>query len=293
MNGFGATGEVAQFIFCHRRRLPPSGQNVNLFGGAHHYRTPQSAVPATPAMVVGATMPLVRKLATVATVAMTLMTRCLDESGAVRRSGRCPFHGATSLHVDDDDRAYLPGEGAGRDKGSVLGSRFGERSLYSVQLPERGHSWREPSWSTRPRLRPHCRPAQSVLPVFLASFVDNALWLMAGLSKGRGLPTELVALNPLTLQRERSVPVNSSLASGSLDSLTGSGRGPLWAAFGEAAPAQPRVRAGAPSGESARGHPVRTCHGQRDEPVPCRSRSHSTSRTATRSDAATSRTQRE
>jgi hypothetical protein len=46
------------------------------------------------------------------------------------------------------------------------------------------------------------------------SFVDNALWLLAGLSKGEELPTELVALNPLTLRRERSVPVNSSLAFG-------------------------------------------------------------------------------
>ena len=118
-------------------------------------------------------------------------------------------------------------------KGQFSGLVSGGEWLYSVQLPQRGSQLARAMVVRLDPASGHIVARSVVLPgASSPTFAANALWLMAGLSKGRGLPTELVALNPLTLRRERSVPVNTSLASGSLDSLTGSGRGPLWAAFG-------------------------------------------------------------
>ena len=118
-------------------------------------------------------------------------------------------------------------------KGQFSGLVSGGGWLYSVELPERGSQVARAIVVRFDPASGHIVARSAVLPgASSPTFVDNALWLIAGLSKGRGLPTVLVALNPLTLRRERSVPVNSSLASGALDSLTGSGRGPLWAALG-------------------------------------------------------------
>jgi len=176
----------------------------------------------------------VRRIGAVAAVVMTVMTAALTSLGLSGAPAAARFTAQISLTASTTAGVpIVPVKAQVVAKGQFSGLVSGRDWLYSVQLPQRGSQLAR---ATVVRLDPasgHIVARSVVLPgASSPAFVDNALWLMAGLSKGRGLPTELVALNPLTLQRERSVPVNSSLASGSLDSLTGSGRGPLWAAFG-------------------------------------------------------------
>ena len=113
-------------------------------------------------------------------------------------------------------------------KGQFSGLVSGGGWLYSVQLAQHGPQLAR---NTVVRLDPasgRIVARSAILPgAFSPTFVDNTLWLIAGFSKGRGLPTGLVALDPMTLRQERFVPESSSP-----DSLTGSGRGPLWAALG-------------------------------------------------------------
>ena len=184
-------------------------------------------------------MPMVRKLGAVVTVALTVMLAALTSLGLSGAPAAARFTAQTSLTASTTTSVpIVPVKVQVVAKGQFSGLVSGGGWLYSVELPQRGS---QVARATVVRLDPasgHIVARSVVLPgaapagASSLSFVDNALWLLAGLSKGEGLPTELVALNPLTLRRERSVPVNSSLASGALDSLTGSGRGPLWAALG-------------------------------------------------------------
>ena len=181
----------------------------------------------------------VRKLGAVAAVALTVMLATLTSLGLSGAPAAARFTAQTSLTESNTTSVpIVPVKVQVVAKGQFSGLVSGGGWLYSVELPERGSQWAR---ALVVRLAPasgHIVARSAVLPgaapaaASSLSFVDNALWLMAGLSKGRGLPTELVALSPLTLQLERSVPVNSSLAYGALDSLTGSGRGPLWVALG-------------------------------------------------------------
>jgi hypothetical protein len=108
-------------------------------------------------------------------------------------------------------------------KGQFSGLVSGDGWLYSVESPQHGLG------NAVVRLSPvsgHIVARSAVLPsVFWPTFVNNTLWLVVWLSNGR--ERELVALNPITLRKERSVPDSSSL-----NSLTGFGHGPLWAALG-------------------------------------------------------------
>jgi len=184
-------------------------------------------------------MLMVRKLGAVAAVAMTLMLVALTSLWLSGAPVAARFTAQTSLTAPTlTSVPIVPVKVQVVAKGQFSGLVSGGGWLYSVELPQRGSQLAR---ATVVRLDPasgHIAARSVVLPgaapagASALTFVDNALWLLAGLSKGQGLPTELVALNPLTLRRERSVPVNSSLASGALDSLTGSGRGPLWAALG-------------------------------------------------------------
>ena len=207
---------------------------TSICSGEPSLRATQSAVPATPAMVVGVMMRSVRKLVIVATVAMTVATAALTSLGLSGAPAAARFTVQTSRTASTTTSVpIVPVKVQVVAKGQFSGLVSGRDWLYSVQLPQRGSQLARAMVVRLDPASGHIVARSVVLPgASSPAFVDNALWLMAGLSKGRGLPTELVALNPLTLQRERSVPVNSSLASGSLDSLTGSGRGPLWAAFG-------------------------------------------------------------
>ena len=182
----------------------------------------------------GAMMPMVRKLGAVAAVAMTLMLAALTSLGLSAARATAGFTAQTALTASTTTSVpIVPVKVRVVAKGQFSGLVSGGGWLYSVQLPQRGSQLARATVVRLDSASGHIVARSPALPgAFSPTFVDNALWLMAGLSKGRGLPTELVALNPLTLQRERSVPVNGSLASGSLDSLTGFGRGPLWAAFG-------------------------------------------------------------
>ena len=179
-------------------------------------------------------MRMVRKLAVVATVVMTLMLAALTNLGlsgattTARLTVRIPLTASTMTSVP-----VFPVKVRVVAKGQFSGLVSGGGWLYSVQLPYRGSQLARAMVVRLDPASGHVVARSSVLPgASSPTFVDNTLWLMAGLSKGQGLPTALVALDPMTLRQERSVPVNSSLAFGSQDSLTGSGRGPLWAAFG-------------------------------------------------------------
>ncbi len=175
----------------------------------------------------------VRRLGLVATVAVTLMlgTGTSSASPSPTTTHALPQAVTTSSTTKDVPVSLVKAQVVA--KGQFSGLVAGGGWLYSVQLPDRGS---QSAGATVVRLDPasgHVVTRSSVLPgASSPTFVDNALWLLAGLSKVRGLPTELVALDPMTLRQERSVPVNSSRDSGSLDFLTGSVRGPLWVALG-------------------------------------------------------------
>jgi hypothetical protein len=113
-------------------------------------------------------------------------------------------------------------------KGQFSGLVSGGGWLYSVQFARQGP---ELARATVVRLDPTSGDVvarSAVLPgADSPIYVDHTLWLIAGMTRGRGRPTGLVALDPMTLRRERFVPENSSL-----DSLSGSARGLLWAALG-------------------------------------------------------------
>jgi outer membrane protein assembly factor BamB len=188
----------------------------------------------TAATIGGAMMPMVRRIGAVAAVAMTLMLAASPSLGLSGATAAARFTAHTSLTATPTTSVpIVPVKVQVVAKGQFSGLVSGGGWLYSVELPERGSQVARAIVVRFDPASGHIVARSAVLPgASSPTFVDNALWLIAGLSKGRGLPTVLVALNPLTLRRERSVPVNSSLASGALDSLTGSGRGPLWAALG-------------------------------------------------------------
>jgi len=106
-------------------------------------------------------------------------------------------------------------------KGEFSGLVAGDGWLYSVESPRHGPG------NAVVRLSPvsgHVVARSAVFPgVLWPTFVDNTLWFVVSLSKD----AELVALNPITLHRERSVPESSFY-----NSLTSFGRGPLWVALG-------------------------------------------------------------
>ena len=112
-------------------------------------------------------------------------------------------------------------------KGQFSGLVSSRRWLYAVEPAQHGPQLAK---TTVVRVDPtsgRIVARSAILPGAVElTFTGNTLWLMAGLTKDRGLPTGLVELDPTTLRQERFVPENS------LDSLSGSAHGPLWAALG-------------------------------------------------------------
>jgi hypothetical protein len=180
----------------------------------------------------------VHKLAAVATVALTVTLAALTSSGLPGATTTARSTTQTSPTPSTVTSVpVVPVKAQVVAKGQFSGLVSGEGWLYSVQLAQQGPLWARPTVVRLDPVTGHIVARSPVLPgaapgASSPTFVDNALWPLAGLSKGRGLPTELVALDPMTLRQERSVPVNSSRDSGSLDFLTGSVRGPLWVALG-------------------------------------------------------------
>jgi len=105
-------------------------------------------------------------------------------------------------------------------KGQFSGLVSGDGWLYSVESRQHGPG------NTVVRLSPvsgHVVARSVMFPgVLWTTFVENTVWIVVALSKG----AELVALNSMTLRKERYVPEASSHIA-----LTGFGRGPLWAAL--------------------------------------------------------------
>ena len=105
-------------------------------------------------------------------------------------------------------------------KGQFSDLLFGDGWLYSLQSAQPGPGDRVVRLS---RVSGHVVARSAVLPsASWPTFVDNALWLTVWLPK----VGSLVVLT-MTLRQERSMPESISL-----DSLTGFGHGPLWAALG-------------------------------------------------------------